>query len=1298
MLYSFNRQYGVELSSVVVSNELEVIDPLNAGQVNLTISQGSIVVNGLSRGNTADVTASDKIAIEITSASTYVTTTFVEVYQDGDLASIFVVTTTFDPDVEFNSEYLNVEPYDILETSEWVPIAQPHYELYPQGTTLPIADESGDFTLSRLVACDFHRDLLYFIDPLNGLAKTVSNELTKPASSVDLYTAGGFRLAHIVLYRGQDTLAFFEDYTRDPANDFVLDASAKRIKIDGFTLYVLFEDNTLKTFNVDETFSITEGSIVDTDVLDFALDSGNVAYVKGTTTREFIDFDGTSYPVNDTADMLAYNPTLDHFVVGHRATGFITYIDGILGNRQKTYSGSAFIYLTEIEAYQDKFVAVGEFYGISIFDKNTSKFFAREVPSFGIQNFTNFLAITHLYPDAEARVNSVDLRPNTLEFNPEYFVLPGGQIFSETQTVNGLEQAATLAIPNLSNPEVALIVNGTEIAGKTAVVDNGDTFAIVVRPVEIENSRLDIPVVVGSSIFTFSVLPIPGSILPHRTGFGPIYGEPNTQGYSEERSFPFLREDDSIFVEVDVGSIFINRINMGKSANVKAFDKVSFSHTIPSTRCGVNYQTVTYGSGMFSTVNAYKQTGETDFTLVGLGEPNTNVEDVWNLQPLQTTLRTADSIVRCGGSRVTLEIPDSFSARLFKNNVDVGLRSTFNDGDLLSVEMTTSAHYNIEHQLTISSCGMARLWEVFTAPDLFIDAFDLGTQEDLAITDYVVSEEMTVTGLGYRQVADVVVPYGTSIFINGIKQYFDNKLLDYRGMLKEDFVLKGVAKEGTRIRLEGYPRGTYGSTQKIPLKVGFTTGYWTLKTYYVDPKAPVMDSAPALVSDRAETEISYYKAVLISDKVSEGKMVVGASAVFGTTQPVPEIFFNGEYESNTVAEYLTATAEPTVVSSDSFITEASGISVVSDQKFITTQAPLHTSTEIVAEGWPNSVQEFDGLTAEGVNTVDTHLFSSGDWIAVFDDTIVEYGLPKASYTPVVEHLSSFAAPEHFTYTEVLSGPMYAAHFSWEMYEFDFSEIRMYDFDVEPSLQFATASLESIADAVYFEAAGEASFSIEFDEHRSPITFYFDFDFSYNDKPEPFYEFSPSWQQSHPEPFYTIYGIWKTFSNEPFYRVHQLWEKFVRPEYTTTPSWIVALNQPTWSIASSWHVEDSNDLVLVANNAEAESSHDQFFIQANPYSAETSSFVTVDSSYYDVPVNGNYTFAVLHDIAEDEVNVLPLQQVFDSELEALANANSYGLVPPEIVVVPYEDKFIWVHSMPCENMCYACPATGYIHGG
>tara|TARA_Y100001963_G_scaffold159705_1_gene264722 strand:- start:4840 stop:8664 length:3825 start_codon:yes stop_codon:yes gene_type:complete len=1274
MLYDLDRSSGVEINTKTKSRAVKVLDPKDNGIVNLTTSEGTLIVNGETVGTVADVTPGDIFQVELESASEYVFTKFAVVKQDGVFAAIYIQTTTYDPASEFNPDYLQLQPYEVLPDSTWSPIASPSYRNFQTGQNFILENPSGSYSLSRLVLCDYHRDCIYFCNPTEGLTHKVVNHLTKPAKSVDYYSLQGLRIAHLVLYRAQNIVAFFDDY--DLVHEANLNQDAIDIQVDGSLLYVLFKNRELKTYSIAEDFSLTLQNTISANVLHFYVADANIAMLQ---VGKFVDFDSTEYTVLSTADTFAYNETLDSFAIGHRSVGNITFISGDLGNREKTYLDTQFLYIAEVEAFADNFYASGEFYGILRFNLTSSTFYPSDVPCYGLQDFNNFLLVSSLYPDMDRKVTTVDITPNPFSFSPQLWVGVGGAIYSDEIVVGGLENVARLAVPVISGLDIVLEVNDVEVNTSSIDVTNGDRFRVIVTPNIQQTARFDLPVVLGSAIAYFTMLPTPGEILPQHSGFGPVFGEPSTLGSTVERNFPFLQGSDSIFVTVDVGNIYVNRIDMGKSANVRAGDLVSFTHTIPSARCRTAYQTITYGNNLFETIVAYKQNDNQEFALIGLGLPGTNIEDIWQNQFLNHEVTTSDSVVRTATS-VDLQITNSYNAVLIKNGTPVGQSSTFVDGDKLALSLTTSSYYNLEHRVTVSSCGHAVKWQVYTAPDLFIDPFTLGDREGLALTDYIVSNEFVVSGLGYRQKADITIPYGTVLFVNGVRYTLPADKLDYRNVLREDLKLEKLVENGMRIRLGGYPRNTYGTTQLVPLTIGFTTGMWTLKTYYVDPKGADLLERPAIISDR------------------HSDFTCTCFSFSGKTQPIFEDLlssFEGKYNPELVSTQSTSFA---VATNALYVPEANVFNAFDLNKPTTDSKPGLITVEL-PQPLAHSIQygESSLLASTSYNAAESPAFIRDLWLSLHEQTGYvdkDYHFPAYMAYPEIKVMRN----THFRNTNIKMQTNPAESFTWEMYSFELSDVTQLDLIHYAAAGFFEVDSEALAAAVVFPSGIGTSFEMAFTKIELPETNLFYRPFQVH-QGTPFVEIAPLWVKPDPDSIWDVDPIWLVPGANAVWDVDPIWIK----EPSTT----------LISVDRNWQQGTANSFNYVADNWIANQGLDRLNESAQTFDVQSQQAVNsvvqefislglnsvkVFIPEYTTPSYATYYFYLDKDVFTKTVDELPLQQVFDSEAQALSDALSYGLSESKVRILPYFDKFIWVHAMPCENMCFTCPPTGYIHGG
>lgn len=1322
MLYLLKNLEGIQ-PNTLESMSFAAID-LEGNGVDISIDNGLLYVNGVASGQSATgVEDGDTLKLELTSSTIALATEYVVVRQQGIVQGIFSVSTISDQLANVRSEYFDLEPMEILPDSTWVPDALIEYGKLTSAMSPydvhAISEPEGKSSSVRNILCDYHRDKVYLINPSTMEHFHTFEGYAGPISSADLY-ADGFRFLTLVAYKEENKIIgydnIFEVLNIDSTEPVKLQAQGK-------ALFILEKGAShIRRLIFDETdLSFVEDSIAYSEpILDFISGEYGVSVLH---RNKLIDFASEEVSITP-AYRYTYNPDTDTFLITHTTEGAYSYTEGVNGSRTATRVITTLDYLSIAIPVGDGFYVLGEKGSIKVrADHSFIPYDTLDYPTFSLEEFKDTVFSSRLYPTIPNRVQSVDLEPNPVDFGEVESSPIGTTVYSNTVNIGGLEEAVQVKLPPLPSAKIKLLKNGIEVPAP-ANVENGDTLQIEMEITQTYKSAFMYPVTIAGDTFIFKLLPIPGETLPRETSVSPA-GTISTDDIEYTHSFnlrmPLI--EDSIYVQTDKGILYKNGYEIGVGANFNRSDFLNVH--LPYQVYGVEYVTLTFGENAFESIVAFNEQpwnpneGETpaiSFNLVSLGPIGTNFDDRregdW-IVPVQETIKTSPArVILSGAPYVDLEVPDIWNAQIYKNGVASGRQVSVSHGDEVEFEMTTTSTYDIQHLLPIIVPRVAqRYWNVYTEEDWYIEPFDLGLTDGHVITDYVVSNEITVSGLGSRVAVPIQVPHNTKLFINGGLVYGGNYTadrggdLDYRGTIIADRVLGNIfIKNGDTIRLEGYPRPVYGTLQSYELIIGKTPGYWRVGT--ID----VQDEANAVSSHFAEVEV----------EPIEGVADVFNSAVEADLRLPPAVA-----KSTQAVKVTNPTLSIVSVSSASVKTidpieglKLENSQVLSEPK----ESIISANVPVLQDGLVGMKLDIPLLKAEyfeGPLLLESNVVLSNN----IKESLALHGNPSFgetfTYTNFkTEHPETIERTEGQVnnypelkielprYNRFESSPYYGERFPIELRTYGRDPVL--DFvDFDPSefvvFKYAYVTIENTSQktpGVYPIKPGVSYIrdSKVWDESNIPLV-------------DPIFEVIARNVDPYMIPVWEKGGLNPTIGYDPIYlavgrpdevKMVKLSEKDPEPrevkaestfEVTPRPKEVHMVKVSDKSTSSSPKVVSNKVLSVLPSRptlAQASVTSMKSTISWNRV-LRSESELNSKPTFLEVGSNGQ--------ISIGNTSESDLRQTFLTEQDAADNAEQvYGLASDVYTVVPYEDQFVWIRVIPCENMCYSCPDLGYIQGG
>ena len=1322
MLYLLKNLEGIQ-PSTLESMSFPAID-LEGNGVDISIDNGLLHVNGTPSGQSAlGVQDGDTLKIELTSPAIALATAYLVVRQQGIVHGIFSVTTISDQLASVRQEFFDLEPYEVLPDSTWVPDVGAEFNKVSSILTpfqkKVITVPEGRSSSVRNVICDYHRDKVYLINPSKMEHFHTMETYAGPVSSADLF-ADGFRFLTFIAYNKENKLIgyddIFESVNIDSTNPVKLQAQGK-------ALFILEKGaSQLRRLIFDETdLSFVEDAIVfDAPIIDFISNDYGVSVLH---ENKLVDFNSEETPVTP-AYRYSYNGDTDTFLVTHRTEGAYSYTTGGTGSRIANRVVSTLDYLSISIPYGTGFYVLGEKGSLKILDSGTFvPYYGLSYPTFSLDEFKDELFGTRLYPTIPNRVQSIDLEPNPVDFGQVDASPLGTTVLSNTVNIGGLEEPVQAKLPPLHGAKIKLLKNGIEVPAP-ANVANGDTLQLEIEITQTYKSAFLYPVTIAGDTFYFKVLPIPGETLPRETSVNPqgnISNDDVEYGYSFTLRMPLIQ--DSIYIQTNKGVLYKNGTEVGTGANFNRSDFLNIY--LPYQVYNVEYVTLTFGENAYQSIVAFNEqpwnpeedeTPDISFNLVSLGPVGTNFDDRregdW-IVPVQETIKTSPArVILSGAPSVQMEVPNIWNAQIYKNGVASGRQVTVSHGDEVAFEMETTATYDIQHMLPIIVPRVAqRYWNVYTEEDWYIEPFDLGITDGHVITDYVVSNEITISGLGTRVLVPVQVPHNTKLFVNGSLAYGGNYTadkggdLDYRGTIIADRILGNIfLKNGDTVRLEGYPRPAYGTLQSYELIIGKTPGYWRVGTITVEADAGIRSS------HFAEVEVDPLEAIAdISNQAVEVDLRL---------QPI-EAKSSQAVKINSPVHSVASVSSASVKVANPIVGQKSNIAQVLSE----TRNTIKLESSILQVDSPEGIKLESGIVT-GTYFEESLPLRAKTLVSDFAyDTVASPNVILQSEKSEYTHTAN-VHPEIIPRMPGTSNSYLV--FRIDLPRFDRFEATPYFGDKAP-IELRRYGRDTFAEFLEMEQGSFVIFNssyvtIEIESHKESAVFPIRNDVTYQRDPhvwdnsnlpliDPSYEVISRNVDPIMEVDWIRHGLNPSVGYDAEYVVLERTDQvkssragkaFPTPKEVKTGSTFVKTPRPKEVTMSKGSEKSTSSGARLTDTVMAA------FTSGRSTLAEASTGSKVHgASWYRVlrsEVEKNTRSTVVEFGSNGQISIgntseSDLRQTFLTEQDAKDNAEQlYGLTPDIYTVIPYEDRYVWIRVIPCENMCYSCPDLGYIQGG
>jgi hypothetical protein len=1295
MVYKLGYKTNIFLGQEVLSQEFSVIS-YGAEPQTLRVDMGGLLVNGIKKGSEAEVIQGDSVQIYVRASTEKGSPVFVSLTQNGNLSGDFIVISSTDSGLVFNSSYLGLESYEILNSSGWTPGSVRYINIYnlSNEATLRVDLNSNPIEILpkyRIHIHDYYRNLTYLFDGAKGLFSGVLPiEYEGPVSDSTMYTASGQRSSIAVAYRKSNLVVVYDPFYKKLVEIYSKDP----IKIESRSnvLFILEKDSTfLRKLVFSDTSTYSE---VQSDfgliVLDFVLRELSPAVL---TLTSLVDFDGTSYTdiIEDTYK-IGYSSNTDTFILGHAPGAGITYCAGPEGLRQFYKRNVNFLYFMHMEDITDSntslFVDDGDH---SVWSQDTSarsnpinKIFDMPGPSFGVASIGSLLFIPNIYEDIDSKFNTAQTDIDPINFGEKQIGQVGTQIESEEVIIAGITTGLFVFLPKNTSQNLALSLNGSIVISPTEVV-NGDALKIVVTSLTEIQDYLYIPVVIGQSIYEFKLLPNNTSKLPIRLVFKPV----STEGLSTQCGGRILIEGlgDGVEAEVsvDLGTLEVNDNKLYlDSVTVSDGDSLTVCLDPSPTPCEEVTARIEF-SNKFTTLFSVitKDISEPSASLENVTDNKFNINSVLDGIPLGQSVRSSEALVVLSNLDTALLIlPNIYNSYLVLNGSVVTNTHRVKHGDVIQVGLTTTFNYNTDHVLPILFCNNVFDWIVRTTPDLVADHFYFGFLSNLHMAERVLSEVVTVSGLDSGVGAPMVLPYGLRPILNGKAVDLDSVLLDYRGVLKDTYTM--YISNGDTIQLDGYPKPTYGTLNTFRITIGFISGVWELET---SPSAGYCLSESDCNIKIPRKGVSYSS----DTPASASKKSIIHTRGFST--PIKSIGFKQTFSVYLAPKFISAV----------------------DLKSSLKLSPFRLFEKRIALAQPAAKRSLPRLHTDCVNNLsyvsNSSFIESGSGKTVlfkilFNNTLLKPGiltsdsakiyviprsnasvvsLPEVIYKVSVSNLLALTRSTTWVHSNILD-PNLGTLVQPDIYAI-----------VYPVKFFVTFSKRFESTEYYFGSYFKTRWTVE------PPKKYNFYSRSWID-----YETYKSYRMSSPN---FIHFASKDFNawSSPFYAPP-------RKNYITFRGKFLRNSGDSSQTVSNKFFTIPQQKIVTDFNVTFKASQSSFPITAPSFKSHVFNGcgtigkppqykVTEECprvsypSGAEVSVNSKVVYkSRVNSVDSITYSDSNLGGTFESSLLAETDAESRGLISGSYMVISYLDRFIWTRDIPCNNMCGPCPISGYIQGG
>lgn len=1292
MLYDLGYKSGLDPNTQEISQPISIIAE---SLVSLSVANGSILINGVDRGSSTNALLGDTLQIKATSSSQAGVPRFIQLFQDNVLEGTFVLinkpTETFEYNDALNGKYA----WEVLPESTWTASDNGSVTVIDSDvvTQVPLVDKNIDTNDESILRNRIHvlDRYLHYISVFNFEGDFIGRFLPDyqgPVDSVTVFSAlSSRRIFSAFAFLDSNKVVFYTNAYTEIGSIDIPEPIALTSVLN--KLYIAHKNSntiTVATINDDgsvsstETFSTatkphrlytvgTECVVLTETSLVFVTDATitQTLSVPAFASSLYYDSVGANIFISHRHERRLSKVKVDfengHSVVANKFYSSTGYLDALSFNRAENLLYASDIVNKEIVFYNTDLRYEGK---IAL----DSHVYEMHVNPAG----TKIIA-SSLYPDIDERLILSDNDPDAQEYHSVTDIPVSGSKQSPSYTLTGVREPVVLYLyPDDDDVSVSVWVNdeGWSV-GKTIYPDQEFSFEVSLQGGKARNVNF----VLGQSVYSFAATPELKRLIPFETTWIPIYdAEPDTGYVSNVIDIQGL-EIDSCTMEVTEGAIiYKNGEDVGTSTSVSNGDQVYLASVSEAEYCATSFATVTWGNLFDSTWSIATKSSEPDFEA-----PSYSADFVdLNYAELGKEF-ISEPIVVSTADPVYAQINNDYSARLIINGQDAGLNATINDGDSVSLALTTQPVFATEHQIVLAMCGISVTWIVTTLPGINQVPLNFGVMSGLTLGDRVRSDVVDLDTVGSTYTIEISIPRNTVAYVDGVMAPELLGNLNYRGVLRSRTPIK--VKGQSQIFLEGYALGPYGSTTGHLVTSGISKGAWTIQSISVDQAIKARDLVPVVA--RGPVELVEAAQVYV---LRQGTDIAKNNAV--------DISLDRESETLGNVVNLFTTGSPIPEQANCYVAQ------MFDQAYSKANSPRVSETE--RDYIKYYFSDGTGVQSPG------HIYNPIS--SIVSNSVFGYGKSNSGIRQI-----------HQEPKAQKSGTLNVAS-----QEFEYAKSANPSHVVEPEWEYTRNEFEQPTFGTEADRYGYSFYETEgaFGYYVYPDNGFakYEYDRSYYDIGKGFIQDFEKSQATYNEVLYSGFIKKKEINSATIDRefekeysnlvtnIDREWVKHHR-SVNATDFWL-KVNTSKYS-----HYEQIEPMRLVKDlysDIDYTLSYTVKVTSPNEYRTETSNLISDRLVHQEVSTYApnfvsldTFSFSSLGSktVVINESDCVELGNeacldngYFESEQAAIENATQvWGL--DLVVVKPAEISpgcWIWSQKLPCVNSCYGCPSTGYIQGG
>ena len=815
---------AIETYSISRYVELDKAAPF----ANVSVSQGTIMINGIDTGETnKSVSTARKVAVRASSASSALTTQHVEMTID-DQSSVFTITTdtagirVFDAsDPSLPTDFEAVAAY---QSVPFTPVLNPRlfklndsaqgHTSYSDLNAAPTGfeSESEEFIF---IADTYGQSILRVRQSDGKLAQRIALSSSPVAIARALGRVEGEESYYFYAALADNTVIRLDPNSNYAVDDVTNIGTSIECMVEGLdnTLWVICKNGTVLRIAVDAftlAQSVTSISLggASRPVFALATDRGMCVSMYGEDKVAFLDFD-TLARTDMAVGVRPYGMEYDGQNLYVACVGEISFIPNG-ANGATRISTPASIRPTKLYK-QDNDLYILDVTAKSIYKYSRLDFVNGMTQSFVLETAIDFASSysgTYVFSNvanAPSQYYEWDASPSNFDLEPQYGVDINTTVRSAPYTITGINSPVPVSIwPSTAR----LYVNGNAAANGHEV-GVGDT---VQAELDMPNNTAQLRsayVTLGTSTKKFVVRTVGEDNAPAAFVLGHILdGMPNTAYDSSTITIQGLVEGTEVDAYVDAGTLIVNGAEVLESVLLTNGDVVF----------------VRLDSGEFDSWTSLKLSVASLITTFSILVRPEFVEECQLLSQILNFENVANAALESEQQSDTitvtgllepmeLKLYSSFVARFVHNGLLAGDSITINEGDTLGLRITLTSSFYTAHSATVNSCGGRVEWTVLSEEDVTPHYVGFRSFVDGWLYTHYPSDVVAISGMSENAVATAVIVPECAVLVNGV-------LFNDKEFYLPNVPLTFTVKNEDTLQLLAFAGRPYGTTEKYMLRIG----------------------------------------------------------------------------------------------------------------------------------------------------------------------------------------------------------------------------------------------------------------------------------------------------------------------------------------------------------------------------------------------------------------------------------------------------------------------------------------------